>query len=135
TTYELEVGRQAIDLIKQSYRATDLIGAVEAARQIATASANLPSKTLYLLDDSTRGAWSTPQAETLKQVGPLLAAQFTGGIIHFDLSKQGQWNQAVIDLRPTARVITTDPDSRTQFVADLQSFGNGSDPQLIWRYD
>src|SRR5439155_13676420 len=49
-TYDLEAARQAIDRIKQSYRATDLIGAVEAARQIATASANLPSKTLYLLD-------------------------------------------------------------------------------------
>jgi hypothetical protein len=42
---------------EQSYSGTDLLGALEKARQIGQSESSQPARTLHLISDATRSAW------------------------------------------------------------------------------
>src|SRR5687768_917417 len=129
-SYNLVAAASAVDRIEQTYGATDLVGALQAALRIGREEIRQPVKNLYILSDSTRSAWETPgQADALKGVGQDVAKLFR--ITHYNLSQGGQqWNQAALDLKPTANLVTTKFGS--DFVATLKGFGQGPDAAVSW---
>jgi hypothetical protein len=55
--------------------------------------------------------------------------------VHFNLGKPNEYNPAVIDLTSAQRLATLVPDFAPSFVAKLRAYGEGSDPQLVWKID
>src|SRR4030095_13656344 len=90
-------------------------------------------KFLYILTDCTRSAWETGQSDALKNTGKDLAGLFGPRIRLYDLGKTGQWNYAVLDLKPDGSLVTT--NFHTDFLADVKGFGQGSDALLQWKWD
>ena len=134
-TYDLDAAKSAVDRIDQTYGLTDMPAALEQARQIAEAAGGLPTRSLYILDDSTRHVWAAPNATDLASLGHKLADTFQGGITHFNLGVPNEFNALVSDLTPGQRLATLVPDFAPSFTAALRAYGQGSDPRLAWRID
>jgi hypothetical protein len=130
-TYDLEAAKSIVDRIELTYAATDMPSALERAKKAAETS-SLPTRTLYVLDDSTRHVWlATP----MEQLGKDLAKQYPGGIVHFSLGKPNEYNPVVVDLTSAQRLATLVADFAPSFVAKLRAYGTGSDSQLVWKID
>lgn len=129
-SYNLVAAASAVDRIEQTYSATDLVSALQAALRVAREDARQPVKNLYILSDATRSAWEQPgQADAMKGIGPDLAKQFR--VTHYNLSQgMQQWNHAALDVRPTANLVTTKFGS--DFLATVKGFGAGPDATLAW---
>ncbi len=129
--FDLQAAKSAVDRIALSFSSTDLQGALTLAQNIATTESRQPNKSLYLLDDSTRSTWQGPTAQSVESLGRALGAVYH--ITHYDLSRPGQWNHAVIDLHPVANL------TRVGFPNDFAAtvHGYGSSPQVIanWKLD
>ena len=96
--YDLNAAKRTIDHIEQSYSDTDLLGALQKWRwRSGGRVASQPSKRLYLFTDATRSALDTPQADATAALSKELAKMYE--IVHFNLSRPGQWNHAVIQLK------------------------------------
>ncbi|HEY7089569.1 MAG TPA: BatA domain-containing protein, partial [Tepidisphaeraceae bacterium] len=129
--YDLEGARAAIDRIQQSYSDTDLLGALQKALEIGREESSQPNRNLYLFTDSTRSAWETQQSEALAATGKDLASIYH--IAHFNLARSGQWNQAVLTVKPTSHLVRAQFDN--EFQALVRGFGLGNDALLQWRFD
>ena len=129
-SYNLAAASSAIDRIEQTYGSTDLIGALQGALRVAQEEARQPVKNLYVLSDATRSAWEAPQqADALKQTAQDLGKTFR--VTHYNLAEgQAQWNQAALDLRPTAGLVTTKFGS--DFAAVVKGYGQGPEVGLRW---
>jgi hypothetical protein len=129
-SYNLVAAASAMDRIEQSFGATDLVGALQAALRVAREDARQPVKNLFILSDATRSAWEAPgQADALKSLGQDLGRAFH--VTHYNLAQgRQQWNQAALDVRPTANLVTTKFGS--DFAATVKGFGNGPDARLSW---
>jgi Aerotolerance regulator N-terminal/von Willebrand factor type A domain len=131
--YDLKAAEEAVDRIKQSWGATDEAGALAMARDIASRQPGNGNKHLYLIDDSTRVAWEG-SGDVVRQLGGELAKLYTGGIAHFNLGKPGQWNQAIVDLKPADPLVTS--RFAADFVTDVRSYGEApTDPKLLLKLD
>lgn len=130
-SYDLEGAKSSIDHIQQSYGGTDMLGALQKALEIGRAEQSQPSRSLYIFSDATRSAWDTPQADAIAAAGRQLGAIFN--VNHFNLSRVGQWNQAVLSIKPGSALV------RSQFANDFQAIvrGYGSETQslLQWKLD
>ncbi|MEA2710348.1 MAG: hypothetical protein QOF78_2949 [Phycisphaerales bacterium] len=130
-TYDIAAARDAVDRVQQSFGATDLLGALRLAQEIAQKEKNLGEKRLYVISDGTRSAWETAEADAVKQLAPQLAQTFR--MTHFNLGRRDQWNQAVLGVRPSGNLVTNKLSN--DLIAHVQSFGSGPDPLLQWKLD
>ncbi len=130
-SYDLEAARAAVDRIEQSYSDTDLLGAMQKAIEIGREEMSQPARSFYLFTDSTRSAWETPQAEAMVSAGRELAAIYR--IAHFNLAKPGQWNHAVLSVKPAGNLVRSQFDN--DFQALVRGFGGGSEALLQWKLD
>ena len=134
--FDIEAARLAVDRLELSNSGTDIPGALAAALAMARDDRQKqPTKFLYILSDSTRSAWEDPrQAEQLKQVGRELETAYGRGRIRLnDLSRPGQWNYAVLGVRPDGALVTT--AFHSDFLADVRGFGQGGDAFVQWKWD
>jgi hypothetical protein len=131
--YNLQESHAIVDRIEQSYGSTDLPGAMQLALEIGRENEKQGNKNLYLMTDATRSAWQTPAAAVMKTSAIELAKLYH--IIHFNLSKGRQWNQAVLDVRPASNLVTAHNNFGTDFTAVIKGFGQGTDPSLQWKFD
>jgi Mg-chelatase subunit ChlD len=132
-TYDLQQAKAILGRIPQSYGATDLATAMKLAIDIGHEQEREPNKNLYLLTDATTSAWQGADAPALKSAGPELARLFH--ISHSNLSTGPQWNQAVLDLHPSASLITTNSQFGADFIATVKGFGSTHDATLQWTMD
>ena len=133
SSYDLDAARGAVDRLEQSYGGTDMAGALQLANRLAKEEQNQPQKFLYVLTDFTRSAWETNEAEMIRRTGQDLAATFGNRIRLHDLGRPGQWNYAVLDLRPDGNLVTN--KFHTDFLANIKGFGNGPDSLVQWKWD
>jgi Mg-chelatase subunit ChlD len=131
-TYDLAAASSAVNKIEQSFAATDIPGALRAAAEIGKQEKAQFSKTLHILTDGTRSAWEPSEAEALAQTGKELATVYKK-VTHFNLGRQGQWNQAALGLRPAGNLVTS--KFNNDFLAQVQAFGSGADPVAQWKLD
>jgi hypothetical protein len=134
--FDIEAARLAVDRLELSNSGTDIPGALSAALAMARdEKQKQPARFLYILSDSTRSAWEDPQeAEQLKQIGRELEGAFGRGRIRLnDLSRAGQWNYAVLGVRPDGALVTT--AFHSDFLADVKGFGQGGDAFVQWKWD
>jgi hypothetical protein len=132
-SYDLRAAEAAVDRIAQSYAGTDEAGALQIARDIGRHESSVENKNLYLLDDSTRVGWLS-QGDALHAIGRDLADIYKAGITHFNLGKPNQWNQAIVDLKPTDSLITT--RFGANFVVDVRGYGPcPTDPRVSLKLD
>jgi len=117
-TYDLEAAKAAVDRIPQSYGGTDLLGALQRALEIGREQSAQPSRSLYIFSDSTRSAWEAAPAEALASLGRELASIYR--IAHFNLARRGQWNHAVLSVRPTSNLVRAQFENA--FQAIVRSF-------------
>src|SRR5688572_25209175 len=129
-TYDLSAAANATSQIELAYGGTDLLGGFRAAAQIAGAEKAQVRKHLYLVTDGTRSAWETNQADAMAQAGRELGAQFKQ-IVHFNLGRRDQWNQAVLSLRSGSNLVTS--KFNNDFLATVQAYGAGPDPAAQWK--
>ncbi len=130
--YDIQAAKAAIDRIEQSYSATDLAGALQAALQIGRDEARQPDKNLCLLTDATRSAFEGPRNQSLKSIGPELARVFR--IAHYNLARgQPQWNGAVTALKPSGGLVTN--RFQSDFEAMLAGYGGQHDGTVQWKLD
>lgn len=131
--YDLKAAEAAVDRIEQTSGGTDEPGALALARDIGRADASQSNKTLYLIDDSTRTGWQS-NVDALAQIGKDLADVYSTGITHFNLGKPSEWNQAIVDLKPAASLVTN--WFPADFIADVRSYGpSATDPRISWKID
>jgi hypothetical protein len=132
-TYDLRAAAAAIDRIEQSYTGADESAALVLARDIGAAASDQPNKNLYLIDDSRRIAWEE-NSDAVLQTGHQLAGIYKAGITHFDVGTPGQWNDAVVDLKPAEPLVTD--RFAADFVADARGFGPGAgEAKIAWTLD
>jgi hypothetical protein len=127
--YNLAEAQTIVDRIEQSYAGTDMAGALQLANRMADEEAGkAPVRNLYLFSDGTRGAWANEQqAETLKRLGPEVAARYK--VTHFNMSEgKQQWNLAAVDLRPTDNLVTTRFESGLS--STVRGYGTSPDASL-----
>jgi hypothetical protein len=128
--YDLTAAKAAIDRIEQSASSTDMAGALQLALQIGREAQNQPNRSLYLLDDSTNGAWKTPRADAVKQAAQELAKLYR--VSHHNLAQgQTQWNAAILSVEPDANLVTN--KFGANFAADVRGFGPAPKEMLRWR--
>ena len=132
-TFDLQQAHAAVDRLRPSFGSTDLAGALRLAVDLGRRNSRQPNKTVYLLTDSTRSAWLNPQAGELKSLGRDLAANYR--VVLDDFSVVGQWNAAVVDVRPESNVLTTRPGFASDFESTALSFGRPIDTPLQWTVD
>jgi hypothetical protein len=132
-TYDLQQARAILNRIPQSFGATDLSSALRLAIDIGRENEKQPNKNLYLFTDATASAWEGADSAALKTEGPELARLFH--VSHSNLSLGPQWNQAVLDVHPSANLITTNSAFGADFVATLRGFGTPHDGTLQWKMD
>ncbi len=131
--YDLRAAQAAIDRITQSFTAADQAAALSLARDIASSQNRQPDKYLYLIDDSTRVAWES-NPDGIHQAAADFPRLFKSGVTHFNLAKPGQFNQAVVDLKPTQSLVTN--WFPVDLVADVRGFGpSATDSQLNMKID
>jgi hypothetical protein len=129
--FDLQAAKGVVDRVEQSYSDADLAGALADAQQIADSQTSQPNKELYLLDNSARSLWQGPQAESLGATGRDLAGRYH--IAHFDLSRPGQWNEAVTDIRSGSGL--TRLGFPSDFSTTVRAFGDSSDTLVQWKLD
>jgi hypothetical protein len=129
--YDLAAARSAIERIEQSNGGTDLPGALRLADQIAREESRQPNKRLYIFSDATHGAWSTADSAALEKLGKDLARDCH--ITHYDLSRPGQSNAAVVAVSPTGRLTRASFDN--DFRAVVRGYGTSRPMLLQWRLD
>ncbi len=129
--YDLDAARSAIDRIDQSFGGTDLVGALQIARQVGQSENNQPARTLHLLTDGTRSAWEPANAAALPELGRNLLKEYH--LIHYNVGLAHEWNQAIVDLHSSSNLVRRNFDN--DFLADARSFGAGPDPLLQWKLD
>ena len=132
-TYDLQQAKAILNRIPQSYGATDLSDALKMAIEVGRENQQQPNKTLYLLTDATASAWQGSDAAALKTQGPELAKLYH--ISHSNLSLGPQWNQAVLDVHPSANLITSNSQFGADFIATVKGFGSPQDGTLQWNID
>ncbi len=131
-SYDLQSAASAVDRIGQSYGATDLSGALDAAVKLAREHPEQPNRNLYILTDGARGAFQGAQASALKELGPQLAALYH--ISLYNLAQGGaQWNAAVTELAPASNLVTDKFPS--DFKAVVRCFGLARDASVQWKLD
>ncbi|HMB95990.1 MAG TPA: BatA domain-containing protein [Tepidisphaeraceae bacterium] len=130
-TFDLEGAKNAIDHIEQSYSDTDLLGALQKALEIGREEKAQPTKNLYLFTDSTRSAWETSQPDAFAAVGKDLAGVYR--ITHFNLAKPGQWNDAILSVKPSQNLVRSQFDN--DFQAMIRGYGNSGEATLQWLLD
>jgi hypothetical protein len=54
-------------------------------------------------------------------------------VTYFNLGKPGQWNQAVLDIHPASRLVTS--KFNNDFLSTVKGFGAGPDSILQWKLD
>jgi hypothetical protein len=131
-TYDLQTAASAVDRVEQSYGATDLAGALDAALKLAREQPDQPNKNLYILTDGTRSAFTGTQAAALKELGPELARQFHVTLYNLGMG-QSQWNAAVTGISPAANLVTDKFPS--DFQATIRTFGLPRDGSVQWKLD
>ena len=129
--YDLQAAKSVIDRVEQSYGDTDLAGALTCAAQVAQDQVSQPNKELYLLDNSAHADWQGPAAGPLAMLGRDLATRYH--ITHFDLSRPGQSNEAVTDLRSGSGL--TRLGFPSDFSATVRGFGDSPDTLVQWKLD
>jgi hypothetical protein len=132
-TYDLQQARSAVGRIPQSFGATDLAGALRMAVAVGRGSRLGTNNALYLLTDATATSFEGPDAAALKAEGPELAALYH--VVSYNLSGGPQWNQAVLDVRPSGNLITTNARFGTDFVAEVKGFGAPHPGVVQWQVD
>lgn len=132
-TYDLDAAIAAIDRIEQTAGGTDLVGALQKAREIGEQESSQPRRELVLFTDATQSAWqgAPRDVEALKQLGPELAKVFE--VVDFNLGKPNQSNAATLALRPGSALVTS--KFNADIVARFASFGSGDDAAIQWRVD
>jgi hypothetical protein len=134
-TYDLEAAKAMVDRIDLTFAATDMPTALERAKRVAAAATDLPNKSLYILDDSTRHVWAGPHSGGLAQLGQDLAKAYPTAITHYNLGVANEFNPAVMEITAAQRLNTLVGDFPDSFVAHLRAFGDGPDSQLRWKID
>jgi hypothetical protein len=131
-TYDLQSAVSAVDRIEQSYAATDLAGALDAALKLAREHPEQPNRNLYILTDGTRSAFQGSQSSQLKELGPQLAQMYHLAV--YNLAQgSAQWNAAVTGLSPASNLVTDKFPS--DFKATIRCFGLVRDASVQWRLD
>lgn len=128
------VAKSAVDRIEQGYGGTDLPGALELARKIATDDTRQPNKFLYLFTDSTRSAWQGQKIEQAMQSSGRALAKLYERIVHFDLARAGQSNTAVLDVHGGSKLLRLG-FSNNDLVARIAGYGTPREGLLQWRWD
>jgi hypothetical protein len=134
-TYDLEAAKAIVDRIELSYAATDMPAALDRAKRVAVAATDLPNKSLYILDDSTRHVWTGPHTGGMAQLGQDLAKAYPTAIAHYNLGVPNEFNPAVMEITPAQRLNTLVGEFPASFVAHLRAFNDGPDSQLRWKID
>jgi hypothetical protein len=132
-TYDLQQAKSILDRIPQSYGATDLAAALQMAIDVGRENERQPNKNVYLFTDATASAWQGADAAQLKTEGVELARLYH--VSHSNMSLGPQWNQAVLDVHPSANLITTNTQFGADFVATVKGFGSPHDGTLQWKMD
>jgi hypothetical protein len=114
---------------------TDMVSALDRARQVAAAATDLPGKSLYIIDDSTRHVWESNRASSLAQIGQDLVKDYPTSIVHYNLGVPNEFNPLVTDLTAAQRLTTMVGDFAQSFVAKLKAYGDGPNSQLLWKID
>jgi Mg-chelatase subunit ChlD len=130
-TYDLNAAKSAIEHISQSYRATDLPGAIQKALDLAQAEAKQPTKNLYLFTDGTRSSISGPSADSLKRVCPELSRTYHTTL--FNLGRPSQSNSTVTTVRPTSSVVAA--RMNIDIAATVRGYGSTDEASLRWLLD
>jgi hypothetical protein len=132
-TYDLQQARAILDRVPQSYAAADLAGALRLSIDLGHEQSTEPNKYLHLLTDAAASAWQSTDATALKSHGAELAGMYR--ISHSNLSVGPQWNQAVLDVKPSTNLITTSSRFGADFIANIKGFGEPHDGTLQWKAD
>ncbi|MGE5608488.1 MAG: BatA domain-containing protein, partial [Bacillota bacterium] len=132
-SYDLEAAKGAIDRIEQSYLGTDLVDSLQLAARLAREQRDQPSKHLYVFTDFTRSGWETRDSAALKPVGGELASVFGSHIRIHNLGRPGQWNYAVLEVKPDGNLVTN--KFHTDFLANIKGYGAGGEAMVQWRWD
>jgi hypothetical protein len=132
-TYDLQQARSILGRIPQQYGASDLSSALQMAIQIGRENEKQPNKNLYLFTDATASTWQGPNAAALKTEGQELARLYH--VSHSNMALGPQWNQAVLDVHPSANLITTNTQFGADFIAIARGFGSPHDGTLQWKMD
>lgn len=131
--FDPQAAKSAIDRIEQSFGGTDIAGALQLAEKIAADQSRQPSRSLYLLSDSTRSAWlASGQEQALATAGRNLAKTYQS-IAYFDLARPNQWNAAVAEIRPGNNLLRI--GYQNDLVATVRGYGPAREGQLQWRMD
>lgn len=130
-TYDLSAAAAAIDRIEQTAAGTDLPGALSTALELGQQNSRLPFRQLVLLTDATRSAWEPANRDEIARLGPDLARIFR--VRHHNLSRPDQWNAAVLDVAPAARLIRSGFD--TNLLATARAYGRSVDASVLWSFD
>jgi len=129
--YDLDRAKDAVDLIRQSYGGTDLLGALKLSLEVGREETRETNKNLYIITDDTRSGWE-PQAQAFKQLGPELVKVFK--VTHFSMTEgRQQWNDAVLDVEPVGGLVRTKFDG--DFKADVKGFGPPQPATIQWKVD
>lgn len=132
--FDATVAKSAIDRIEQSYGGTDLPGALEAAKKIARDDTRQPNKFLYIFTDATRSAWQVQKNEQALQSSGRELAKLYERIAHFDLSRAGQSNAAVLDVKGASNLLRLG-FSDNYLVARVAGYGTPREGLLQWQWD
>ena len=131
-TYDLQAAKLAIDRIDQSWGGTDTLGALTKALEIGREASSQPNRRLYLFTDATRSAWESKEAEAMQSLGRDLDRVYE--IVHFNLSKPGQWNHAVLDVKPSRDLVRS--GFTNLLTSTVRGFGGtGSEALVQWKLD
>jgi hypothetical protein len=132
-TYDLQQAKAILSRIPQSYGSSDLSNALRLAIDIGHDQEREPNRYLYLMTDATVSAWQGADAPAIKTLGPKLARLFK--VSCSNLSLGPQWNQAVLDVHPSANLMTTNSQFGSDFIATVKGFGETHDATLQWKVD
>lgn len=130
-SYDLAAVTSAIDRIPQGAGATDLAGALRMTQSLGEEFERLPALTLHVITDATASAFRGESANELANLGPTLAQRFR--VIHYDLGKGGQWNQAVTSLASARGLVRQ--GFPNDFAAVVRGYGPSHDARLLWKLD
>ncbi len=133
-TYDLRQARGIVERLPQTYAASDMAAALRLAADLGRGEDRQPNKFLYVLTDATAAAWQGTDAAALKQLGPDLARVYRAVTVS-DLSRGPQWNQAVVDVKPSAGLVTTNAAFAADFDATVRGYGTPREATLQWKVD
>jgi uncharacterized membrane protein YgcG len=132
-TYDLQQAKAIISSIPQLYESSDLPAALGMAIDAGRQQQSESDKHLDILTSGAANTWQGSNLTALQARGPELAGLFH--ISCFDLSQGPQWNQAVLDVHPSAGLITTNSQFGADCLASVKGFGDSHDGTLQWSMD